>query len=119
MHVAFTLLIFAYFAIFRWHDLLTTRLGNIVAIAISLFWFLRRVNRIVFYGLTAASMPLFGLCLVFGLLHLLPVLREWQKVPSEAQGPSVNAQPACEIKTAYSLMPRSIKGCVALCKISY
>ncbi len=94
IHVAFTLLIFAYFAIFRWRDLLTTRLSNIMAIAISLFWFLRGVNQIAFYGLTAASMPLFGLCLVFGLLYLLPVIRERQKIPSEAQGQSVNAQPA-------------------------
>jgi hypothetical protein len=30
----------------------------------------------------------------YGLLHLLPVIREWQKVPSEAQGQAVNAQPA-------------------------
>lgn len=74
IQVAFTLLIFAYFAIFRWRELLTTRLGNIVAIAISLFWLLRAVNQLVFYGLTAASMPLFGLCLVFGLLHLIPAL---------------------------------------------
>ena len=85
IHVAFTLLIFAYLAIFQWRDLLTTRLGHIMAIAISLFWFLRAVNQAVFYGLTAAGMPLFGLCLVFGLLHLIPVLREWKNIPSEAQ----------------------------------
>ena len=94
IQVAFTLLIFAYLAIFQWRDLLKTRLGNITAIAISLFWFLRGGNQVVFYGLTAANMPLFGLCLVFGLLHLIPVIREWKKVPSEAQGQSVNAQPA-------------------------
>lgn len=85
MNMAFILLVFAYLAIFHWRDLLTTRLGNITAIAISLFWFLRGVNQIVFYGLTAASMPLFGLCLVFGLLYLLPVSREWQQVPREVQ----------------------------------
>ena len=85
IQVAFTLVIFAYFAIFRWRDLLTSRLGNIMAIAISLFWFLRGVNQIVFYGLTAASMPLFGLCLVFGLLYLIPVLRELKNVPGEVQ----------------------------------
>jgi hypothetical protein len=84
INMAFILLIFAYLAIFHWRDLLTTRLGNITAIAISVFWFLRGVTQIVFYRLTAASMPLFGLCLVFGLLHLLPVIREWQ-VPSETQ----------------------------------
>jgi hypothetical protein len=117
--MVFTLLIFAHLAIFQWCDLLTTRLGNIMAIAISMFWFLRGANQSVFYGLTAASMPLFGLCLVFGLLHLLPVIREWQKVPSKSQGQSVKLNQPCEIKTACSLMPHSIKGCVALCKISY
>jgi hypothetical protein len=95
IHVAFTLLIFAYLAIVQWHDLLTTRLGHITAIAISLFWFLRGINQVVFYGLTAPGTLMWvGLCLVFGLLHLIPVIREWKNVPSEVQGQSVNAQPA-------------------------
>jgi hypothetical protein len=86
IHVAFILLIFAYLAIFQWRELLTTRLGNIMAIAISLFWFLRAINQVVFYGLTAAGTPLWsGLCLAFGLLHLIPVTREWKKVGSETQ----------------------------------
>lgn len=94
IHVAFTLLIFAYFAIFRWRDLLTTRVGNIMAIAISLFWFLRAINEVVFFGLTVPGLLLMGLCLAFGLLHLIPVLREWKNVPREAQGQSVKAQSA-------------------------
>ncbi len=94
IHVAFTLLIFAYLALFQWRDLLTTRLGNITVIAISLFWFLRAINQVVFYGLNASGTPLWsGLCLVFGLLHLIPVLREWKNIPIEAQRPSVNTQP--------------------------
>ena len=95
IHVAFTLLIFAYLAIFQWRDLLTTQLGNVTALAIALFWFLRGINQIVFYGLTAPGTLLWiGLCLVFGLLHLIPAIREWKKVPSEAQRQSVNPQPA-------------------------
>ena len=95
IHVAFTLLIFAYLAIFQWHNLLTTRLGHITAIAISLFWFLRGINQVIFYGLTAPGTPMWGgLCLIFGLLHLIPVIREWKNVASEAQGRSGNAQPA-------------------------
>jgi hypothetical protein len=85
IQVVFTLLVFAYLAIFRWSDLLTTRLGNTTAIAISLFWFLRGINQVVFYELTVGDMPLFVLCLVFGLLHLVPVIRVWKKVSSEAQ----------------------------------
>ena len=95
IHVAFTLLIFAYLAFFQWRDLLTTRLGHITAIAIALFWFLRGINQVAFYGLTAPGTLMWvGLCLVFGLLHLIPVIREWKNVAGEAQGQSVNAQPA-------------------------
>jgi hypothetical protein len=84
IHVAFTLVIFAYLAFFQWRALLTTRLGQIVAIAIALFWFLRAINQGVFYGLNAAGLPLIGICIVVGLLHLVPVVREWRNVPSAA-----------------------------------
>jgi Protein of unknown function (DUF3995) len=85
VQVAFALLLFGYLGIFRWRDLLTTRLGNIVAIAVSLFWLLRGISQIVFYGPTAAGMPLIALCLIVGLLFLIPVIRERKNVPSEAQ----------------------------------
>ena len=64
-------------------------------IAISLFWFLRGINQVIFYGLTDASTPLWsGLCLVFGLLHLIPVIRKWKKIPNEAQPRYVNTLPS-------------------------
>jgi hypothetical protein len=95
MHVAFTMLIFAYLAFFQWRDLLSTRLGHITAIAIALFWFLRGINQVAFYGLTAPGTLMWvGLCLVFGLLHLIPAIREWKNVVSGARGESVSAQPA-------------------------
>jgi hypothetical protein len=85
MQVAFALLLFAYLDIVQWRALLNTRLGNITAIAIALFWFLRGLSQVVFYELTPADLPLFGLCLLLGLLHLIPAIREWKNVPSEAQ----------------------------------
>ena len=87
IQVTFALLAFAYLDIFRWRDLLKTRLGNIVAILIALFWFLRGAAQIGFYGATTADMPMLLLCLAFGLLHLVPALREWksaQHAPAEA-----------------------------------
>lgn len=55
-------------------------------IAISLFWFLPGTNQVIFCGLTNASTQLWsGLCLGFGLLHLIPVIRKWKKIPNEAQ----------------------------------
>ncbi|MGE5071998.1 MAG: DUF3995 domain-containing protein [Anaerolineae bacterium] len=76
IQAAFTLLIFACLAIFWWRDLLTTRLGNLVATAIALFWFLRAINQVVIYGWSAAGVPMLALCLVIGLLHLVPLIRE-------------------------------------------
>ncbi|MEW6402170.1 MAG: hypothetical protein AB1649_10245 [Chloroflexota bacterium] len=91
IHVAFTLLIFAYLAIFEWRDLLTTHLGNITTIAISLFWFLRGINQVIFYGLTAPGTLLWsGLCLAFGLLHLIPVIRERKNISIQTQQQHVN-----------------------------
>lgn len=95
IHVAFTLLIFAYLAFFQWRDLLTTRLGHVTATAIALFWFLRGINQVAFYGLTAPGTLMWvGHCLVFGLLHLIPVIREWKNVPSGLQPQYANTQPS-------------------------
>ncbi len=88
VNTAFILLVFAYFAIFRWRDLLTTRIGNLLGIAIALFWFLRAANQLAFYGQTAAGIPMIGVCIVVGLLHLVPVLREWKSAPLEAPRPA-------------------------------
>jgi hypothetical protein len=85
---AFILLLFGYLAIFRWRDLLTTRLGHLIAIAICLYWFLRAVDQAVFYGLTPSGVPLMALCVVLGLLHLIPALREWNNVPLQTQHPA-------------------------------
>ncbi len=96
IHVAFTLLIFAYLTLFWSRALLTTRLGHVTVIAISLFWFLRAINQVVFYGLTADGIPMIGLCIVFGLLHLVPALREWKNVAEQprsvAQGTRAGTQ---------------------------
>ena len=115
IHVAFTLLVFAYLAIFRWRDLLTTRLGNIVAIAIALFWFLRAINQAVFYGPTAPGMPLIGLCLAFGLLYLIPVLREWKNVPGETQHPKTYVDMESKSQERIGRTPWTSYAAVAWC----
>ncbi len=85
IHVAFALMIFAYVTFFQWRALLTARLGNITALAISSFWFLRAINQVVFYEMSAAGLPLIGVCIVVGLLHLIPALRAWRNVPGPVQ----------------------------------
>jgi hypothetical protein len=85
VQMAFALLIFGYLAIFEWRALLTTRLGSIAAIGIAAFWFLRGVDQAVFFGLSTADLPMLSLCLIFGLLHLIPALREWKHIPPASQ----------------------------------
>ncbi len=75
MQTIFILLIFAYFDIFRWRELTSTRLGKSIAITISLFWFLRGTWQIMYFNHSSADLPFFGLCLIFGLIHLIPVIR--------------------------------------------
>ncbi len=47
--IAYLMIVFAYLSFFHWRDLVSTRLGQAVAIAMALFWFVR-----------AAAVPLFG-----------------------------------------------------------
>ncbi|HET6845813.1 MAG TPA: DUF3995 domain-containing protein, partial [Anaerolineales bacterium] len=81
---AFALLIFGYLAMFRSRELLTTRLGHVTAIGIALFWFLRAITQVLFYGTTTAGMPLIAVCIAVGLMYLLPVLREWSNITGVA-----------------------------------
>jgi hypothetical protein len=85
VQLAFALLIFGGLAIFQWRSLLTTRLGRIVAIGIAAFWFLRGLNQALFFGLSAYDLPIIGLCLIFGLLHLIPALRTSELALGEPQ----------------------------------
>lgn len=115
--VAFILLIFAYFDIVRWRELLTTRLGNLVAIAIALFWFLRGIDQIVFYGLTAGGMPLITLCIAFGLLHLIPALRAWPDVkeaPHAVESPGATASKPQAVNEG---MPWTAYAAIAWCVV--
>jgi hypothetical protein len=86
VQLAAAMLIFGLLAIFRSRDLLTTHLGNLLGICIACFWFLRAVAQVIFYEVTTAGAPLIVVCLIIGLLHLVPVLREWKNVPVKSTG---------------------------------
>ena len=51
--LTFCLLFFAYVSLFHSPELLTTRLGNIILAAISLFWLLRAICQVVIFKLRA------------------------------------------------------------------
>jgi len=74
-HLAFTCLVFAYLSLFHRKDLLTTGIGRAVTAAIGLFYVLRAINQVVYYGLSAPG-TLFGVVvfLLVSLFYVVPTL---------------------------------------------
>jgi len=74
-HLAFTCLVFAYLSFFHRKDLLTTGIGRAVTAAIGLFYVLRAINQVVYYGLSAPG-TLFGVVvfLLVSLFYVVPTL---------------------------------------------
>ena len=78
VHVAFTCLIFAYLSFFHRKGLLLTSTGRAVTAAIALFWILRAVNQVLFYGVSASATPFWVIfCLMVSLLYVVPIL--WKR----------------------------------------
>ena len=86
-HLAFICLAFAYLSLFQRKDLLTTRIGQAVTAAIGLFWILRAVNQVVFYGVSAPDTPFWVIvCLVVSSIYLIPTA--WKRSTAPAPMPS-------------------------------
>ncbi len=56
------------------HELVATTLGNALLVAIAVFWFLRLVQQIIFFGLRGRRTNVFSaLFFIGGVLYLLPL----------------------------------------------
>lgn len=65
---------FAYISFFQINDLLHTGLGNAAVIFISLFWFLRMVEQIVFFGFKKRTSIVFMVIFLLGcVLYAVPL----------------------------------------------
>jgi hypothetical protein len=65
---------FAYISFFQINDLLHTGLGNAAIIFISLFWFLRMVEQIVFFGFKKRTSIVFTVIFLLGcVLYAVPL----------------------------------------------
>ena len=65
---------FAYISFFQINDLLNTGLGNATVIFISLFWFLRMVEQIVFFRFKRRASIIFTFIFLLGcLLYAVPL----------------------------------------------
>jgi hypothetical protein len=75
IHLTYFFLIIVIISFFYINDMVNTGLGKALTFAISIFWFLRAVNQILFFGFKKAISVI--LCIIFligGILYLLPVM---------------------------------------------
>jgi hypothetical protein len=74
--LTFLLLVMAYVSFFQRSELLQTNLGHTILIAFALFWFLRMIEQIVFFGFKKKMSVVFTLLfLLGGAVYLVPALQ--------------------------------------------
>jgi len=75
LRLTYVFLVMAFVLFVFQPELIVTKLGQALLIAFSIFWFMRAVEQVVFFGLKhKVSNALTVLFLVGGVIHLLPVL---------------------------------------------
>ncbi len=75
LRLIYVALVFAYISFFHAGDLLTTKIGKVLLLAIGLFWFLRAVEQRVFFGLkTSLSIAFFVIFLFGSAIYFYPAL---------------------------------------------
>jgi len=73
--LTFVFLIFAYISLFHAQEFLSTNLGNSLLLLISIFWFLRAVEQIIFFGLKNTTSAMFFIFFLLGsIIYLYPFL---------------------------------------------
>jgi len=67
--------VFAYISIFHQEDLISTQLGKVFIIVISLFWFMRAIEQIIFFSLKNLVSIVFMIISIIGaIFYLIPIL---------------------------------------------
>jgi hypothetical protein len=73
--LTFVFVVFAYLSLMHSVELLATKLGNSLLFLIAVFWYLRAVEQVLFFGLRRPlSIMFFVLFLVGGSLYAVPLL---------------------------------------------
>jgi hypothetical protein len=77
IHTAYTLAVFFILSFIFSNEMITTKLGRILGMAIAGFWILRAVNEDMFWDLSSVrSWILIGVCLVIAALYIIPSTRK-------------------------------------------
>ncbi len=75
IHVALPVFIFAYLSIFQSKDMLGSRVGKTMIIGIALFYIVRAINEVVFWGLqNTTSIGSLAIWLIIACLYVVPLV---------------------------------------------
>ena len=75
LRLIYVFLVMAYVSFVFQMDLTTTKLGQTLLMAFSLFWFMRTIEQVIFFGVkNRISFILTVLFFIGGVLYLLPLL---------------------------------------------
>ena len=75
LRLIYVFLVMAYVSFVFQMDLTTTKLGQTLLMAFSLFWFMRTIEQVIFFGVkNRISFTLTVLFFIGGVLYLLPLL---------------------------------------------
>ena len=73
--LTFVFLLFGYLSLFCTPELLAGNLGRTLLIGIAIFWFLRMIEQVIFFGLRSKLSVAFTVMFLFGaLLYILAIL---------------------------------------------
>ncbi len=85
VHTAYTLLVFVVLSLLFPQELMMTKLGRSIGIAIAAFWILRALNQAIFWDIASVgSWVIMAVCLVVAALYLVPVIKSPQPDPSSS-----------------------------------
>jgi hypothetical protein len=75
--LTFVFIVVAYISLFYSSELLSSSLGRVLIICISVFWFLRTIEQLVFFGLKRRLSVVLTFLFVIGfLIYLIPFITE-------------------------------------------
>ena len=75
IRLTYVFVVFAYISIIHLEDLISTQLGNTILVAISLFWFMRAIEQIKFFGIkNKYSAVLFVIFLIGSIIYAIPLI---------------------------------------------
>ncbi|MBN2118677.1 MAG: hypothetical protein JW730_19040 [Anaerolineales bacterium] len=73
--LTFVFLLFGYLSLFHTQELLAGGLGKAILIGVAIFWFLRMIEQVIFFGLRNKVSVVFTIIFLFGsLLYILAIL---------------------------------------------